>query len=569
MEQAKAKLSAAQEAYILAKTNYDSAVSVGNSIAVKLQEATVALQNAQKAYNESSIPDPTWERPLKEETYTVQVPYTAEVPYVVQETTTSQVARTVQVPHVTTVIESIQVPREVTTVIPSGLTAESYNMQGYNNAPPLPGADRLVATQNVPNIDFNWGGGLVLNSGRSEDVAVRFTGNINIPITGTYTLYAPGDDGIQVIIGGNRVINDWYDKGGGGSVVTVQLNEGIYPFTLWFYENGGGANVWFYWITPGGPGWEVVPASAFGEQTQTTIVYDTVETQREVTTYTEEVIYDTVETIIDVTYYREETFYREEERIRMVPDEDVEHPTIKDPALLPQVTAAEVVVSDLTVQQAQNNSIIESTSQDVVIKQQELNVAQQELEAIPPFREPTPTPSETKGTTQEPTKNVVDETPTPEPSTTPEVQPEPELRVEEAVSEIANLVEVAPEKLTEAQVEQLVEAALVVFKTATQGSPEYQQALEALAVAAEADDPELPAELASIPGAAVVLEAFNNLGNVGADMSPQIREQAEKTVIASVIAAQAAIGAVGAATSAASAAASASSSGGGTSRRNN
>ena len=106
-----------------------------------------------------------------------------------------------------------------------------------------------------------------------------------------------------------------------------------------------------------------------------------------------------------------------------------------------------------------------------------------------------------------------------------------------------------------------------MFETATQGSPEYQQALEALAVAAEADDPELPAELAAIPGAAVVLEAFNNLGNVGADMSPQIREQAEKTVIASVIAAQAAIGAVGAATTAATSAAS--STGGGTSRRIN
>ena len=181
---------------------------------------------------------------------------------------------------------------------------------------------------------------------------------------------------------------------------------------------------------------------------------------------------------------------------------------------------------------------------------------------IPSEGEPTPTPSPSEKPVEKPTENVVDKTPEPEQAETTKPEPKPELRVDEAVSEIANLVEIKPEELTEAQVEQLVEAALVVFETAEQGSPEYQQALEALAVAAEADDPELPAELAAIPGAAAVLEAFNNLGNVGADMSPQVREEAEKTVIATVIAAGAAVNAVSAA------AASASSSGGGTSRRN-
>jgi hypothetical protein len=158
-------------------------------------------------------------------------------------------------------------------------------------------------------------------------------------------------------------------------------------------------------------------------------------------------------------------------------------------------------------------------------------------------------------------------TPEPEPEPTPEVQPEPELRVEEAVAEIENLVSVAPESLTEAQMEQLTQAAMVVFETAERGSDEYSQALEALAVVAEADDPKLPEELAAIPllgdSAAVALEVFNNIGNVGADMSPQVREESEKTIIASVIAAGAAINAVSAA------AVTATSSGGGALRRIN
>ena len=203
--EAQANLSAAQAKYDAATQKYNSLVSVGNDLKAQLDQAKARLAAVQEAYNQSSIPDPSWKRPLKEEKYFVQVPYTVEVPYVVQETTTSEVARTVQVPHTTTITESIQVPREVVTVIPSGLTAESYNMQGYNNAPPLPGADRLVSRQTVENINFNWGGGTVLNSGRSEDVAVKFSGSLEIPVSGTYTLYAPGDDGIKVIINNKQI----------------------------------------------------------------------------------------------------------------------------------------------------------------------------------------------------------------------------------------------------------------------------------------------------------------------------------------------------------------------------
>lgn len=180
-----------------------------------------------------------------------------------------------------------------------------------------------------------------------------------------------------------------------------------------------------------------------------------------------------------------------------------------------------------------------------------------------PQPEPTPTPIPVEPTPEPTPEPTVEPTPEPtiEPTPEPTPEPEPEITEEVAVEEIAALTEIAPEDLTDAQVEQLVEAALVVFETAEQGSEEYQQALEALAVAAEADDAELPSELAAIPllgdVAGAALEVFNNLGNVGADMAPAVREEAEKTVIATVIAAGAAINAVQAATSAAASAATA------------
>ena len=209
---------------------------------------------------------------------------------------------------------------------------------------------------------------------------------------------------------------------------------------------------------------------------------------------------------------------------------------------------------------------------------------------VPPVVEPTPEPQPSPTPSpSEPVEPVVPPTTPvdPEPETSPEPQPEiepqpqPEETLqpeepatepvepspenpssEETITSVEDLPEeISPEvlmaidleqivatDLSEAQVEALIEAALETFETAEQGSPEYEQALEALFVAAQADDIVLDEALAAIPLLGDVLggalEAFNFLGNAGADMSPQVREQSEKTIIAAVIVAQIALSAV-------------------------
>jgi hypothetical protein len=175
------------------------------------------------------------------------------------------------------------------------------------------------------------------------------------------------------------------------------------------------------------------------------------------------------------------------------------------------------------------------------------------LEAIPPFREPTPTPEETKKPIEKPTEVIIE--PIPEPNT-PTPTETPELPV--------NVDTVDPQELTPAEVTELISVANEILASSEQGSPEYEQALEALFVAAEADDIQLDESLAAIPGLSAAVDAINFIGNVGSDMSPKVREQSEKVVIASVVA-------VGSAVNAATAAAvSASAPSGGTSniRRN-
>jgi hypothetical protein len=69
-----------------------------------------------------------------------------------------------------------------------------------------------------------------------------------------------------------------------------------------------------------------------------------------------------------------------------------------------------------------------------------------------------------------------------------------------------------------------------------------EELMAQLAQAAKDDDPSLPEELAAIPFigdiAGAILDLFNNLGNVGADMTPEVRETAQKIAVVSIIVTQ-------------------------------
>jgi hypothetical protein len=168
---------------------------------------------------------------------------------------------------------------------------------------------------------------------------------------------------------------------------------------------------------------------------------------------------------------------------------------------------------------------------------------------LPPIVEPSPDPEPQPEPQPEPvvTPSPVPSEPEvvePEPSPEPE-QPEPTPLPTENPSPTP--IPVEPEPTPEPEpvqptLEEEKEEALTVLETAEQGSPEYQAALQVLMEAAQADDEELPAEIAAIPligdVAGAVLEVFNNLGNVGADMAPEQRERSEEVIVAAVIAGQ-------------------------------
>lgn len=170
-----------------------------------------------------------------------------------------------------------------------GVSVTVYNDYGYNNAPPLPPqrpvVGMLVQSQVLNNFDYQ----PLFNM--YEDFIVQYTGFITVDADTEIMFYAPADDGVKFYLNDSLIINDWYDKGGGGSVSqSVPFIAGVsQPFTLWFYENGGGAWVQLWWLKDGV--WEIIPESAFTLQkvappttTTTTTTSTTTTTVPETTT---------------------------------------------------------------------------------------------------------------------------------------------------------------------------------------------------------------------------------------------------------------------------------------------
>ena len=93
--------------------------------------------------------------------------------------------------------------------------------------------------------------------------AVRLTGSLRIPTTGDWTLFLHSDDGSDLWIDGERVVDNDGDHGMRLRSGRVNLAAGVHDITVRYYENGGGAGLIASWQGPGMSSRQVIPPSAF------------------------------------------------------------------------------------------------------------------------------------------------------------------------------------------------------------------------------------------------------------------------------------------------------------------
>jgi len=123
----------------------------------------------------------------------------------------------------------------------------------------------------VPNLDYRFGNGPVLDSGLSRGVGVRMTGLMRFPTAGKYLLKARSNDGVRIFIDGEKIIDDpdvHSDRYSAEAAVQID-RSGWYPLRVQYFQRKGSATLELYWKMPGQGGFEIVPAASFGHVAKT------------------------------------------------------------------------------------------------------------------------------------------------------------------------------------------------------------------------------------------------------------------------------------------------------------
>jgi glucose/arabinose dehydrogenase len=101
-------------------------------------------------------------------------------------------------------------------------------------------------------INFDWGTGSPDPAISPTTFSARYTGEIFIPVGGTYTFYTNSDDGTRLWVNNQLVIDRWQDQAPTEVASTALTLEGgrRYTIRLDYYNNAGGASNRLLWSGP-------------------------------------------------------------------------------------------------------------------------------------------------------------------------------------------------------------------------------------------------------------------------------------------------------------------------------
>ena len=120
----------------------------------------------------------------------------------------------------------------------------------YFNTVDLSGAAALVRTD--PTVNFDFGSGSYASGQPVDNFSARWDGQVEAPVSGTYTFTTSSDDGVRLWVNGVQIINNWTDHAPTDNSGTIALSAGTkYAIKMEFYEKGGGAVAKLDWAYPG------------------------------------------------------------------------------------------------------------------------------------------------------------------------------------------------------------------------------------------------------------------------------------------------------------------------------
>ena len=101
-------------------------------------------------------------------------------------------------------------------------------------------------------VSFDWDRASPSPALPADGFSVRWTGQVEAPVTGTYTFTTTSDDGVRLKIQARTVVENWTQHGPTSNSGTISLSAGKrYDLTLEYYERAGGAVIELAWAYPG------------------------------------------------------------------------------------------------------------------------------------------------------------------------------------------------------------------------------------------------------------------------------------------------------------------------------
>ncbi len=109
----------------------------------------------------------------------------------------------------------------------------------------------LVLTRTDPGINFNWGAGSPDPKVPDENFSVRWTGELEVPFTSTWTFTANCDDCVRLWVNDQLLFDKWGQQSGVEWIGSLDLAAGQkYGIVMEYYENTGDARAILYWNSP-------------------------------------------------------------------------------------------------------------------------------------------------------------------------------------------------------------------------------------------------------------------------------------------------------------------------------
>ena len=141
-----------------------------------------------------------------------------------------------------------------TSVTGGGVRAEYFRGTDLNNH---------VLNRIDSQINFNWPEGTAPDDALGAGAfSVRWTGEIEVAFTESYTFYTNSADGVRLWVDGRQLVDNWTDHDTTENSGRIDLMAGnVYSLQMEYYESGNGAVAELLWSSPSTPE-QYVPQAA-------------------------------------------------------------------------------------------------------------------------------------------------------------------------------------------------------------------------------------------------------------------------------------------------------------------